>query len=73
MGNEVVALVGLATHLKEMRIQKNLLQSDLANACGVHVKTIGRIENGERNASLETALLLAQYLECNVEDIFNLD
>ena len=42
--------------LKQARIERNLLQEDLAIAIGSCSRTIGRIERGERNASLELAL-----------------
>lgn len=65
-----VDFMAIRSSLKEKRIEKNILQSELANATGVHVKTICRIENGERNASLEIALRLATYFNCTVEDLF---
>jgi len=59
--------------LKEIRSERNLYQEDLATAVGSCGRTIGRIERGERNASLEIALRLAHYLNVHVEDIFLLD
>lgn len=59
--------------LKEIRKKKNLVQEDLAEATGSCSRTIGRIERGERNPSLEMALRLAHYLNVNVEDIFQVE
>ena len=59
--------------LKEIRLQHKLQQADLANAVGSCTRTIGRIERGERNASLELALRLACYLDIPVEEIFSID
>lgn len=59
--------------LKEIRLQRKLQQADLATAVGSCSRTIGRIERGERNASLELALRLACYLDIPVEEIFSLD
>ena len=59
--------------LRVIRSKHNLCQEDLAAAIGSCGRTIGRIERGERNASLETALRLAHYLDVHVEDIFSLD
>ena len=39
--------------LKDIREERNLVQADLAKAVGSCSDTIGRIERGERNASLE--------------------
>ena len=59
--------------LKDIRMERNLIQEDLAEATGSCSRTIGRIERGERNPSLEMAIRLAHYLNVNVEDIFQLD
>lgn len=56
--------------LKDIRLERNLIQEDLAEATGSCSRTIGR---GERNPSLEMAIRLAHYLNVNVEDIFQLD
>lgn len=59
--------------LKDIRIERNLIQEDLAEATGSCSRTISRIERGERNPSLEMAIRLAHYLNVAVEDIFQLD
>ena len=56
--------------LKDIREERNLVQADLAKAVGSCSDTIGRIERGERNASLEIAIRLAHYLKMPVEEIF---
>ena len=65
--------MAIATNLKQIRIERNLHQEDLAIAIGSCGRTIGRIERGERNASLELALRLAKYLELSVEDLFQIN
>ena len=65
--------MAIATNLKQVRMERNLLQEDLAIAIGSCGRTIGRIERGERNASLELALRLAKYLEISVEDLFQIN
>ena len=65
--------MAVATNLKQIRMERNLLQEDLALAIGSCGRTIGRIERGERNASLELALRLARYLDIPVEDLFQVD
>lgn len=62
--------MAIATNLKQVRMERNLLQEDLAIAIGSCGRTIGRIERGERNASLELALRLASYLNVSVEELF---
>lgn len=64
--------MAIATNLKQVRKERNLLQEDLAIAIGSCGRTIGRIERGERNASLELALRLAKYLNKPVEELFQI-
>ena len=65
--------MAIATNLKQIRMERNLHQEDLAVAIGSCGRTIGRIERGERNASLELALRLAKYLDIPVEDLFQIN
>lgn len=65
--------MAIATNLKQLRIERNLHQEDLAIAIGSCGRTIGRIERGERNPSLEIALRLARYLNVPVEQLFQVD
>ena len=65
--------MAVATNLKQVRMERNLLQEDLAIAIGSCGRTIGRIERGDRNASLELALRLARYLDIPVEELFQID
>ena len=58
--------------LKDIREERNLIQADLAKAIGSCSQTIGRIERGERNPSLEITIRLAHYLKVPIEDIFRL-
>lgn len=59
--------------LKDIRIERNLIQEDLAEATGSCSRTISRIERGERNPSLEMAIRIARYLNLHVEDIFQIE
>lgn len=61
--------------LKDIREERNLIQADLAEAIGSGScsQTIGHIERGERNPSLEIAIRLAHYLKVPVEDIFQVE
>ena len=64
--------MAITTTLKQVRMERNLLQEDLAIAIGSCGRTIGRIERGERNASLELALRLARYLDIPIEELFQI-
>ncbi|MBQ3545980.1 MAG: helix-turn-helix domain-containing protein [Lachnospiraceae bacterium] len=50
-----------------------MCQEDLAISIGSCGRTIGRIERGERNASLELALRISKYLGISVEELFSID
>ena len=59
--------------LKDIREERNIVHSELAKAVGSCSDTNGRIERGERNASLEIAIRLAHYLKMPVEEIFQIE
>lgn len=62
---------------KLKRIEKGMSQEDLAY--DIYKKTglvisgsfIGQIERGERNPSLDTAIILARYFNTTVEKLFS--
>jgi putative transcriptional regulator len=62
----------LTNRLKELRAERNLTQSDLAEQIGVSRKTINTVENGVFVPSTVLALKLAAALGQRVEDIFSL-
>lgn len=65
--------MAVSTTLKQIRTERNICQEDLAIAIGSCGRTIGRIERGERNASLELALRLSAYLGMSVEELFKIE
>lgn len=65
--------MAVSTTLKQIRTERNICQEDLAIAIGSCGRTIGRIERGERNASLELALRLSAYLGISVEELFKVE
>lgn len=57
--------------VKLLRIEKGLSRKQLAEAVGVNFQTIGYLERGDYNASLELAFKLADYFEVRVDQIFS--
>lgn len=55
-------------NIRNLRLQRGWSQSHLADIVGVNVRTIQRIEQGDK-AGLETALSLASVLGVDVSDI----
>jgi len=58
--NDIIRQIG--SKLKELRIERNMKQAELANASGVSVFTISSIENGN-TTSLLTLVQLLRALE----------
>ena len=56
--------------LREMRNEKGLSQSELAQIVGVSRQTISSIENGQFNPTAKLALILCIALDQTFEDMF---
>jgi putative transcriptional regulator len=64
--------VTLMNHVKQHRARTNLTQEELAQRVGVRRQTILAIEKGHYVPSALLALLLADALEMDVKDLFEL-
>ena len=53
--------------LRELRIEKGLLQSDIAKIVGKKDRIIGFYETGERDPSTETVLKLAEFFNVSTD------
>ena len=60
----------LKNHLKEIRAEKNLSQSALAELVGVSRNTISSIDTGQYCPTAKLALILCVALDKHFEDIF---
>lgn len=58
------------TRIQELRKQRKLSQSELADALDVTRQTIISLESGKYKASLVLAHKIAQYFDMAIEDIF---
>ena len=54
-----------------LRAERGLSRQDLADALGVNYQTIGYLERGEYNPSLDLARRAAEYFALPVEAIFS--
>lgn len=63
----------MKNRIQELRKEKRVTQSELADAVDVTRQTIISLENGKYKASLVLAHKIAQYFEMNIEDIFIFD
>lgn len=57
--------------IKILRTDKGLSRKDLADAVGVNFQTIGYLERGDYNASLELAFKLADFFEVPIDMAFS--
>lgn len=58
--------------IKTYRVDRGVTRKDLAKRIGVNFQTIGYLERGDYNPTLEVALRLAEYFEVKVDDLFSL-
>lgn len=61
----------LHNRLAVLRAERGLSRQELADALGVNYQTIGYLERGEYNPSLELALRTAEHFGLPVEAIFS--
>ena len=66
MDNQLI----LKNRLKEVRAEKKLSQSDLAEMVGVSRNTISSIETGQFSPTAKLALVLCIALDKKFEDVF---
>ncbi len=57
--------------VKLLRIERGLSRKALAEAVGVNFQTIGYLERGDYNASLELAFKLADFFELPLDMVFS--
>ena len=63
----------LKNRLKDIRTERKLSQSDLAQMVGVSRNTISSIETGQFNPTAKLALILCIALDKKYEDLFYFD
>ena len=61
----------LHNRLPVLRAERSLSRQDLADAVNVNYQTIGYLERGEFNPSLDLALRIAEFFGLPVEAIFS--
>jgi len=57
--------------VKLLRTERGLSRKELADAVGVNFQTIGYLERGDYNASLELAFKIADYFELPIDMVFS--
>ena len=59
--------------IKEFRMQKNISQTALADVIGVSLRTLADYERGISDIPLTKLLILAEYFECHLMDLLEID
>ncbi|MET8683994.1 helix-turn-helix transcriptional regulator [Streptomyces atriruber] len=59
--------------LAMVRAERKVSRQSLAEAVGAHYQTIGYIERGQYNPSLDLALKIAKFFALPVEALFSLE
>jgi putative transcriptional regulator len=59
--------------VRELRLAKQLSQSDLGAALNVSRQTVNAIETGRYSPSLPLAIAIARYFGCTVEEVFHVE
>lgn len=60
----------MKNRLEEIRKQRGIRQEDLAEVLEVSRQTIGSLENGRYNPSINLAFKIARYFKMSIEDVF---
>ncbi|MGE4276753.1 MAG: helix-turn-helix transcriptional regulator [Lawsonibacter sp.] len=60
----------MKNRLEEIRRERGIKQEELADALDVSRQTIGSLENGRYNPSINLAFKLARYFGMSIEEIF---
>lgn len=63
----------LARRVRELRLESNMSQRDLAEQAGIRQALVSRIERGEANATLDSMLRLAIALDVDFAGLFEAD
>ncbi|GAA2400550.1 helix-turn-helix transcriptional regulator [Streptomyces coeruleorubidus] len=59
--------------LAMVRAERKVSRQSLAEAVGAHYQTIGYIERGQYNPSLDLALKISKFFDLPVEALFSLE
>jgi len=64
---------GSALHnrIAVLRAERGLSRNDLADALGINYQTVGYIERGDFNPSLELAFRISEYVGLPIEAVFS--
>ena len=62
--------MNIGENIKQMRLEKNMTQGELADKVSVTVSMISQIERGVKVPTILLAKDIAQVFNCNPDDLF---
>lgn len=62
---------GLFNRVAVLRAERSLSRQDLADALGINYQTVGYLERGDYNPSLELAFRISEFFKLPIEAIFS--
>ena len=65
-------LIELGKRIKIIRLQKKISQTEIAYRCGFDKSNYNTIESGKRNLTVTSLLKIANALEIDIKDLFDL-
>ena len=60
----------MKNRIEQIRIERGILQAELAKQMGVSRQTISSLENGRYNPSIMLAYKIAKYFDMTIEEVF---
>jgi transcriptional regulator with XRE-family HTH domain len=64
---DIIKAVG--NRIRQLRLEANLSQEDLANEAEIPISQIGRIERGENNPTISTLYVIADALKIELKEL----
>ena len=61
----------LYNRISVLRAERKVSRRELADALNIHYQTVGYLERGEFNPSLQLSLRIAKYFDVPVESVFS--
>ena len=71
--NARIDMSELGSRIRQARLERNMSQMDLAEACGISVPYVSDIERGKKCFSVDILLRLAQALQVSTDWLLRLD
>jgi putative transcriptional regulator len=69
--SDKIYLISLGKRIKELRLKKKILQTEIAYRCGFDKSNYNTIEAGKRNPTITSLLKICQALNIQLKELFD--